>query len=373
MGFFGEIHNHVPWGKKRPPVESIDRQQVFRILDDIKIAGYPYKLSDDRFVDRLSIADNVIRLSLVVDTKFDAIRETIRAEVIKALGAIEVIAGLHVQVRCLETQTTPLSQVKNIIAVASGKGGVGKSSCAVNIAYALKQTGAKVGLLDADVYGPSLVKMTGVAMPSEMRGARVIPPEKDGIKVISAAMFQKDESSAAIMRGPMATQVIQQFVSQVEWGALDVLVIDFPPGTGDVQITLAQQVQITAAVIITTPQEVSLIDARKAAAMFASVQIPIVGVVENMSYFQCGHDDRKHYIFGKGGGKKLAEELGVPLIAEVPLEEAVPLAADAGKSIVKILPESKAAEEFSQAAFSIAKASVNEKKFEPFSLTWERM
>ena len=204
-----------------------------------------------------------------------------------------------------------------------------------------------------------------------MSGDRVVPPLKDGIKVISAAMFQSSDSSATVMRGPMATQVINQFLKNVEWGELDVLVIDFPPGTGDVQITLAQEAQITGAVIITTPQDVALLDARKAVSMFKTVNIPILGIIENMSFFQCDEHQKKHYIFGKGGGAKLAEELGVPLIAEIPIDEAIPLASDTGKAIVKILPESESTAQFSKAAFAIAKATVNEKKFKPFSFDWK--
>lgn len=215
-----------------------------------------------------------------------------------------------------------LSGIQNIIAVASGKGGVGKSSTTLQLAMALKDTGASVGILDADVYGPSMVLMTGCAATASSRKAEsgedlVVPVDFEGISVISTAMFAS-ASQATILRGPMASSIIKQYLTQVDWGELDYLLIDFPPGTGDIQLTLAQCAEITGGVVVSTPQEVALIDARKAVAMFETLKVPVIGVVENQSYFICDGCDKKHFIYGSSGGRKIARQYGVPLLGQVP-------------------------------------------------------
>ena len=229
-----------------------------------------------------------------------------------------------------------LAGIQNIVAVASGKGGVGKSTTTLQLAMALKKTGASVGILDADVYGPSMVLMTGSTQKASSHktdsGEELVKPnEFMGIKLISTAMFAS-ASQATILRGPMASSIIRQYLTQVDWGELDYLLIDFPPGTGDIQLTLAQSAEITGGVVVTTPQEVALIDARKAIAMFETLKVPVVGVVENQSYFMCDGCDKKHYLYGSYGGRKIARQYGVPLLGQIPFDPKIAEALDPGNA-----------------------------------------
>ena len=230
-------------------------------------------------------------------------------------------------------EKTPVSQgsakIKNIIAVASGKGGVGKSTTAVCLARSLAHFGFSVGLLDADIYGPSLATMTQVEQPSKMLEQKIIPPQKHGIKVISSSMFSSN-NKAQILRGPMAGKFVTQFINNVYWGELDFLILDYPPGTGDIQLSISQQVQITGAVIVTTPQQLALQDAKKAIFMFDTLQVPIVGIIETMSFFVCDGCDKKHYIFSEHGGTKLSQEYGFPLLGQIPLDKQITQDSDTG-------------------------------------------
>ena len=252
-----------------------------------------------------------------------------------------------------------LPGVRNTIAVASGKGGVGKSTTAVNLALALAETGAAVGLMDADVYGPSLPTLLGVSQRPESveRGERklILPLEAQGLRVMSMGFFVT-ESSPVIWRGPMVHGLIRQFLADVEWGELDYLVIDLPPGTGDAALTLTQQAPLAGAVIVTTANDLSLVDARKGLKMFEKVDVPVLGVVENMSFFTPPDlPDRKYYIFGEGGGKRIAEELGVAFLGEVPIDPRVVEGGDAGRPILVHAPESAAAAAFRTLAGSVAR------------------
>jgi ATP-binding protein involved in chromosome partitioning len=248
-----------------------------------------------------------------------------------------------------------LPGVKNTIAVASGKGGVGKSTTAINLALVLRQSGATVGVMDADVYGPSLPLLTGVSGKPAGRERRIFPLEGHGLKLMSMG-FLVSGDSPVIWRGPMVHGLVQQFLTDVEWGELDYLIIDMPPGTGDAALTLTQQAPLSGAVIVTTSNDLSLIDARKGLAMFQKVNVPVLGIIENMSYFTPPDlPDRKYYIFGQGGGQRTADELGVEFLGEVPIDPRVVEQGDAGQPIVDCAPESPAAQAFVALAGTVAR------------------
>ncbi len=233
--------------------------------------------------------------------------------------------------------------VKKVIAVASGKGGVGKSTVASNLAVALSQSGARVGLCDCDLYGPSIAHMFGTdERPYQNDEQQIVPIEKNGLQLMSMG-FLLEDASPVIVRGPIATRYTQQFLRQVAWDNLDVLVLDLPPGTGDIQLTIVQTVALDGAVIVTTPQEIALIDARKAVSMFQKVNVPILGIIENMSYFLCPSDGKIYHIFGKGGGESEAKRLGVPLLGQIPIEMDVRECGDAGHPVALEDPVKSAA------------------------------
>ncbi len=243
-------------------------------------------------------------------------------------------------------RTGAIPGVANIIAVASGKGGVGKSTTAVNLALALKSRGLNVGILDADIYGPSMPRLLGIkGQPKQLAGNQLEPMEAFGLKVMSMG-FLVDEETPMIWRGPMVMSALSQMLKDVAWGELDVLVVDMPPGTGDAQLTMAQQVPLAGAVIVSTPQDLALIDARKGLNMFRKVDVPVLGIVENMSTFICPHCGERSDIFGHGGAKSDAARLGVPFLGEVPLTLAVRETSDAGKPVVVSAPESEPAEAY---------------------------
>ena len=234
--------------------------------------------------------------------------------------------------------------VKNIIAVASGKGGVGKSTTALNLARALAFSSHKVGFLDADIYGPSLDVLNGVHRPQELAGVSVVPPEVAGIRFISASMFSSGGEKPQILRGPMVANLVRQFLEQVLWGELDYLVIDYPPGTGDIQLTISQAISLSGAIVVTTPQEMALADVRKTLRMFEVLKVPVIGVVENMSFFLCDGCEKKHEIFGSGGGRALANRFGLPLLGEIPFATVIRASSDTGQDPVRCSGSEGAAE-----------------------------
>jgi ATP-binding protein involved in chromosome partitioning len=242
-------------------------------------------------------------------------------------------------------QALLLPDVKAIVAVASGKGGVGKSTVAVNLAVSLARQGHSVGLLDADIYGPSLPRMVGLNRKPEVRGDKMIPLQAWGVSCMSIG-FLVDEETAMIWRGPMVMGALEQMMGQVEWGALDVLVVDMPPGTGDAQLTMAQRVALTGAVIVSTPQDIALIDARRGVRMFEKTNVPVLGLVENMSFYCCPNCGHRADIFGHGGAKAEAAHLGTEFLGEIPLLLDIRLAADAGTPIAASAPESDAAKAY---------------------------
>ncbi len=239
------------------------------------------------------------------------------------------------------SRQAPIPGIAAIIAVASGKGGVGKSTTALNLALGLRDLGLKVGVLDADIYGPSMPKLTGIREKPELtENKRMIPIARYGLSIMSIG-FLVEEDTPMIWRGPMVMSALTQMLREVEWGTLDVLVVDMPPGTGDAQLTLAQQVPLKGAIIISTPQDLALIDARRGLAMFTRVNVPVLGIIENMSYFQCPHCGTRSDIFGHGGARHEAEKLGVPFLGEVPLHMSIRATSDSGAPLVATEPQSE--------------------------------
>lgn len=244
----------------------------------------------------------------------------------------------------------PVPAVKNVVLVMSGKGGVGKSTVAANLALALARSGYRVGLLDADIYGPSVPTLLGITGQPMSDGKQIIPLTRFGVKLMSIGFLLEDEKSAVVWRGPMLHGALMQFLKDVAWGELDFLLLDLPPGTGDVALTLSQRVRTNGAVIVTTPQEVALVDVYKAVSMCQKVGIPITGVVENESYFVCDGCDKRHELFGKGGGQKVADLAQAPLLGQIPLHPAVRQWGDAGTPVVQAAPGSEIASSFVQVA-----------------------
>jgi ATP-binding protein involved in chromosome partitioning len=255
--------------------------------------------------------------------------------------------------------------VKHIIAVASGKGGVGKSTVAVNLALSLSRLGLKTGLLDADIYGPSVPRLLDIAAkPQTADGKRIVPIEKYGLKTMSLGFIIR-EDEAAIWRGPMVQSALMQFLTQVNWAPLDVLVLDMPPGTGDAQLTITQRVALTGAVIVSTPQDIALIDARKAITMFQKVKVPILGLVENMSMFVCANCGHEHPIFGHGGARATAEALGAPFLGEIPLVPKIRELSDAGTPVTVKAPDGPEAAAFMAVAKKVAAAMESPQRAAP--------
>jgi ATP-binding protein involved in chromosome partitioning len=281
-----------------------------------------------------------------------------RERVLALPGVSEVDVTMTADTRgraAAQPQGEVLPGVRNTIAVASGKGGVGKSTVAINLALALQQSGARVGVMDADVYGPSLPLLTGVHGRPRAEERRIVPHEAAGLKLMSMGFFL-NENSPVIWRGPMVHGLIRQFLTDVEWGELDYLVVDMPPGTGDAALTLTQQAPLAGAVIVTTANELSLIDARKGLLMFEKVQVPVLGVIENMSYFTPPDlPDRKYYLFGQGGGRRIASELGVEFLGEVPIDPRVVEGGDKGRPILLDAPDAPASQAFRAIAGRVAR------------------
>jgi ATP-binding protein involved in chromosome partitioning len=253
----------------------------------------------------------------------------------------------------VQGELKPLEQIRNIIAVASGKGGVGKSATAVNLALGLQADGARVGVLDADIYGPSMPRMLGVRGQPQTVGNRIVPQQAHGLQVMSIG-FMVEEDTPMIWRGPMVTSALQQLLTETNWESLDYLVVDLPPGTGDIQLTLAQRVPVSGCLIVTTPQDIATLDARKAIQMFRKVEMSVLGIVENMSTHICSHCGHEEPIFGSGGGAKMAEQYGVPLLGQLPLDLRIREDLDHGRPTVVSAPESELTESYRAVARKVA-------------------
>jgi len=313
------------------------------------------------FIKNLTVSDQgAVAFDLVLTTPACPVKDQLRDQAVAAAKAVpgvttvDVTLSASVASRPGMDKTQVLKGVRTVLAIASGKGGVGKSTVTANLAAALVRSGATVGILDADIYGPSQGMMLGATdEPMMDETKRVHPPTARGIKVISMSMFSDDEAPV-VWRGPMVSQMVGNFVSQVEWGELDYLLIDMPPGTGDIQLTLTQQTPITAAVIVSTPQDVALLDAKKGLRMFEKVSVPVLGLVENMSGFICDGCGKEHDIFRRDGARRIANSLGLPLLGAVPIEPAVALCGDQGEPVVFRAPDSRSGTAFREIAGRVA-------------------
>jgi ATP-binding protein involved in chromosome partitioning len=328
---------------------SITKESVTNSLRRVNDPDLHRDLVTLNMIKNISIDGNKIAVTVELTTPACPLKDKIKNDCIDAIKAdhpdaesINIEMGARV-VGARQPNQTILPKVHNTIAVASGKGGVGKSTVAVNLAAALAKEGARVGLLDADIYGPSIPLMLGIKERPRMietpAGTHMLPVENYGIKLMSIG-FLVDDAAPVIWRGPMASGAVKQFMSDVEWGELDYLVFDMPPGTGDIQLTLCQTIPLTGAVIVTTPQEISLADARKALYMFNKVNVPVLGIVENMSYFVAPDSGVKYDIFGTGGGKKLADETSTEFLGGIPIDPRIRIGGDTGSPIVYAHPDS---------------------------------
>ncbi len=322
---------------------KMTEEKIKAALAEVKYPGFSRDIVAFGLVKEIKIDGNDVEVTIAIQTRDPKVPEQVFKDSQEALNKIPGIGTTRVtiDVKTPETQggeaggKTAIPGIKKIIAVASGKGGVGKSTVSANLAVALAQTGAKVGLCDCDLYGPSVGQMFGTdRQPMANERDEIIPIEAHGVKLMSMS-FLVNNSSPVIVRGPLATRYTQQFLRQVAWGELDYLILDLPPGTGDIQLTIVQTVSLDGAVIVTTPQEVALIDARKAVSMFAKVNVKILGLVENMSWFECDHGE-KYYIFGEDGGVIEAERMKVPLLGQIPLDTTTRVCADEGTPVALI-------------------------------------
>ena len=338
----------------------LTREQVLAALGAVTEPATGRGLVDLRLVPEVVVTGQDVRLTIDLLSPINSTRDRLERDVRTALGTIGGVGQVAIEWRTKvrasgggRSDAQPIKGVKNTIAVASGKGGVGKSTVAANLAVALARAGAKVGLLDADVYGPSVPLMMGVHDKPLMRDNKIVPLEAHGVSLMSIG-FILDPTKALIWRGPLVAQLINQFLNDVHWGDLDYLILDLPPGTGDVQLTLVQKIPIAGAVIVTTPQEVALADAVKGLKMFQEVKTPILGIVENMSGFICPNCDAVHPIFGEGGGQRTAEEHAVELLGQIPIEPGIRAGGDAGEPIVAGAPESRTGQAFAHLAERVA-------------------
>jgi ATP-binding protein involved in chromosome partitioning len=342
--------------------DGLTQEHVIEALRPVQEPATGRGLVDLKMIPAVEIDDRNVRLTVELLTPVDLNehKAQIERDVREALATLPTIGEVAIRwtgrVRASgsgKSDADPIKGVKNTIAVASGKGGVGKSTVAVNLAVALAQAGATVGLLDADVYGPSAPLMLGETGKPAMRDGKIQPLDAHGVRVMSLG-FLLDPEKALIWRGPMVARLIQQFLNDVDWGELDYLVIDLPPGTGDVQLTLSQSIPISGAVIVTTPQAVALADAVKGLKMFQEVKTTILGIVENMSGFICPCCGERTDIFGEGGGERTATQYEVELLGKIPIEPAVREGGDTGRPVVSAAPGSATAEAFRHLAQRVA-------------------
>ena len=355
----------------------VSRDEVMAALAAIPGPDGRASLRDSGAVSGVTIRDGKVFAAIAVDPARAKVMEPMRAHAEAAIRAIPGVQGAVVTLTAEAARgvgggapghghqgeaprrhgrpSEPLPGVKHIIAVASGKGGVGKSTVACNLAVGLARLGLKVGVLDADLFGPSMPKLFGIHSKPSLApdGQKLIPLESFGVKVMSIG-FLIDEGAPVVWRSPMVISALNQLLREVAWGELDVLVADMPPGTGDTQLTMAQNVPLAGAVIVSTPQDLALIDARRGISMFNQVKVPLIGIVENMSYFVCPHCGERTDVFSHGGARREAEKLGIPFLGEAPLDVAIRAHSDDGRPVVEAMPESPQANAFLEIARRVA-------------------
>ncbi|MGZ5446895.1 MAG: Mrp/NBP35 family ATP-binding protein [Thermoanaerobaculia bacterium] len=338
------------------------QEQVLDALKKVKFPGLSRDIVSFGFVRDVRVEGGVVTFTIHFQTENPSVGQQIARDADAAVRALEGVRDVQLNLEIgakqgavssgtAAMQPSALSGVKYRIAVASGKGGVGKSTVSTNLALSLRALGYTVGLLDADIYGPSQQMMLGIEGRPQIdeTDEKIVPMERHGIKTMSLGLIT-DPDTPVIWRGPMVMKAIDQFLTDVKWGVLDFMIIDLPPGTGDAQLTLTQKAGLTGAVVVTTPQDVALIDARKGLAMFRKVNVPVLGIVENLSYFVCRHCGEREEIFGHGGGQKTAGMLGVPFLGEVPIDPKVVVGGDTGEPIVASDPDAPASLAFRELA-----------------------
>jgi ATP-binding protein involved in chromosome partitioning len=348
---------------------ELTEEKVLEVLKTVRFPGLSRDIVSFGFVKDLAIGGGNVSFRLEIMTESPRAAEEIQRDATEKLRALPGVNAVTIRLDVQQPGPAPprgaagvpppqaniLQDVRFKVAVASGKGGVGKSTVAANLALALARVGHKVGLMDSDIYGPSQQMMMGISeKPFINEANQIVPIDRFGVKVMSLG-FLMDADQPVIWRGPMVMKAVEQFLQDVAWGKLDFLLIDLPPGTGDAQLTLTQKIHLSGAVIVTTPQDVSLIDARKGLAMFQKVNVPVLGIVENMSYYicpQCGHREE---IFKHGGGRRTAEQLRVPFLGEIPLDPKVAIGGDAGEPIVAAEPKSGVTASYLRIAEEIAR------------------
>jgi ATP-binding protein involved in chromosome partitioning len=348
---------------------DLTEEKVMEVLRSVRFPGLSRDIVSFGFVKDLAVGGGNVSFRLEVQTSSPRAAEEIRRDATEKLRSLPGVNAVTIALDVREPAPAPprgavgvpppdaalLPEVRFKIAVASGKGGVGKSTVAANLALALSRLGSRVGLMDSDIYGPSQQMMMGIdEKPFINEANQIVPIERFGVRVMSLG-FLMDVDQPVIWRGPMVMKAVEQFLGDVAWGKLDFLVVDMPPGTGDAQLTLTQKIQLSGAVIVTTPQDVALIDARKGLAMFQKVNVPVLGIIENMSFYVCVKCGHREDIFKHGGGERTAKKLNVPFLGEIPIDPKVAIGGDSGVPIVAAEPKSRVTEAFLEVAEAIHK------------------
>jgi ATP-binding protein involved in chromosome partitioning len=335
---------------------ALEQSQILQALAAVKDPDLHKDIVKLGFVKDVHVDGGRVSFTIELTTPAcpvkEQMKEQARAAVMQLPGVSDVNVTMTAQVRAAvspDAGRAPIPGVKNVIAVGAGKGGVGKTTVAVNLAVALARTGSRVGIMDADIYGPNVPIMLGLKGQLGTDGEKIVPPSKYGLQVVSMGFLTSDDAPV-IWRGPMLHGVIRQFFMDVRWDDLDYLIVDLPPGTGDVALSLSQTAYVAGAIVVTSPQQVAIADSRRAVAMYQKLNIPVLGLIENMSYFVCPSCHHESDIFGRGGGERLAEELGIAFLGSIPISEPLRRGGDTGVPIMLADPESPAAEAFVAAA-----------------------